>query len=291
MLASDGPAALVPWLTELIKQLSPKLIVIDSFRAIHDLSELAPGDASHGVRSRRTALRVRRRPCCCSASTPRDDIRALSRVRGERLDHPARAPAARHARRALSARAQAARLVVSRGAARVPHHERWDPALPAPHLAARGDDVHAARRRERPRACRGSTTMLEGGVWAGTTTLLVGPTGSGKTTVAMHFALEGIARKEPTLYVNFQENPAQLARSFSHSGRGYERNARAAGSSCCTCRRWSCRSTASSSASSSASRTARSGASSSMRWAISSRPRATRSGCTTTCTRSCSTSR
>ena len=34
----------------------------------------------------------------------------------------------------------------------------------------------------------------------------------------MQFALEGIARKEPTLYVNFQENPAQLARSFSHLG-------------------------------------------------------------------------
>ncbi len=61
--------------------------------------------------------------------------------------------------------------------------------------------------------------MLEGGVWAGTTTLLVGPTGSGKTTVAMQFALEGLARKERTLYVNFQENPAQLARAFSFLGK------------------------------------------------------------------------
>jgi circadian clock protein KaiC len=64
----------------------------------------------------------------------------------------------------------------------------------------------------------GLDTMLDGGVWAGTTTLLVGPAGSGKTTVAMHFALEGIARKERTLYVNFQENPAQLARAFSNLG-------------------------------------------------------------------------
>jgi len=59
----------------------------------------------------------------------------------------------------------------------------------------------------------GIDAMLDGGVWAGSTTLLVGPTGSGKTTVAMHFALEGVARKERTLYVNFQENPVQLARS------------------------------------------------------------------------------
>ena len=55
-------------------------------------------------------------------------------------------------------------------------------------------------------------------MWAGTTTLLVGPTGSGKTTLAMHFATEGVAHKEPTLYVNFQENPAQLARSFTLLG-------------------------------------------------------------------------
>ena len=55
-------------------------------------------------------------------------------------------------------------------------------------------------------------------MWEGSTTLLMGPAGSGKTTVAMHFALEGVARKEPTLYVNFQENPAQLARSFFNLG-------------------------------------------------------------------------
>ncbi len=36
--------------------------------------------------------------------------------------------------------------------------------------------------------------------------------------MAMHFAMEGIAHKEPTLYVNFQENPAQLARTFTLLG-------------------------------------------------------------------------
>ena len=42
LLASDGPAALVPWLAALIKRSSPKLIVIDSFRAIHDLATSLP---------------------------------------------------------------------------------------------------------------------------------------------------------------------------------------------------------------------------------------------------------
>jgi circadian clock protein KaiC len=64
----------------------------------------------------------------------------------------------------------------------------------------------------------GLDAMLDGGLWAGSTTLLVGPTGSGKTTIATHFALEGVMQKEPTLYVNFQENPAQLARSFANLG-------------------------------------------------------------------------
>ncbi len=59
MLAADGPSSLVPWLTELIKRDKPKLIVIDSFRAIHDLRAFAPGDAPHGVRPRRAALRIR----------------------------------------------------------------------------------------------------------------------------------------------------------------------------------------------------------------------------------------
>jgi circadian clock protein KaiC len=54
--------------------------------------------------------------------------------------------------------------------------------------------------------------MLYGGVWRGSTTLVVGPTGSGKTTLGLQFVLAGVAAGEPSLYVNFQENPTQLAR-------------------------------------------------------------------------------
>lgn len=85
-----------------------------------------------------------------------------------------------------------------------------------------------------PRLERSSTgvpgldAMLDGGVWSGSTTLVVGPTGSGKTTLALHFALVGIARGEPTLYVNFQENSAQLARTITNLG-GNVDTARASG--------------------------------------------------------------
>jgi circadian clock protein KaiC len=60
--------------------------------------------------------------------------------------------------------------------------------------------------------------MLDGGLWRGTTTLLAGPSGAGKTTVGLQFALEGARCGEPTLYMNFQENPSQLMRTIRGLG-------------------------------------------------------------------------
>jgi circadian clock protein KaiC len=57
--------------------------------------------------------------------------------------------------------------------------------------------------------------MLGGGLWCGSSTLVAGPSGAGKTTLALHFALASARRGEPSLYVNFQENPTQLARSLA----------------------------------------------------------------------------
>src|SRR6185437_8888322 len=41
-LAAKGPAVLVPHILDSIKQLSPAIVVIDSFKAIHDLAESTP---------------------------------------------------------------------------------------------------------------------------------------------------------------------------------------------------------------------------------------------------------
>jgi circadian clock protein KaiC len=43
-------------------------------------------------------------------------------------------------------------------------------------------------------------------------------TGAGKTTIALQFALEGLKRGEKVMYVNFQENPAQLRRVIAGLG-------------------------------------------------------------------------
>ena len=55
-------------------------------------------------------------------------------------------------------------------------------------------------------------------MFAGSTTLLLGMTGSGKTTIGLQFALEGVRRGEPAIFVNFQENPAQLRRAIAGLG-------------------------------------------------------------------------
>ncbi len=69
-----------------------------------------------------------------------------------------------------------------------------------------------------PTGVPGLDALMGGGAFAGSTTLLLGMTGSGKTTIALQFALEGVKHGEPAIFVNFQENPAQLRRAISGLG-------------------------------------------------------------------------
>ena len=64
----------------------------------------------------------------------------------------------------------------------------------------------------------GLDDMVEKGFWRGTTTLVAGPTGSGKTIIGLHFIREGVLNNEPGVYVGFQENPVQLSRVMRHFG-------------------------------------------------------------------------
>jgi RecA-superfamily ATPases implicated in signal transduction len=62
----------------------------------------------------------------------------------------------------------------------------------------------------------GLDDMIEKGFWRGSTTLVAGPTGSGKTIMGLHFIRQGVINDEPGVYVGFQENPVQLARIMQH---------------------------------------------------------------------------
>jgi len=58
----------------------------------------------------------------------------------------------------------------------------------------------------------GLNDLIEAGFWRGSTTLIAGPSGSGKTTIGLHFIRAGVIREERSIYVGFQENPIQIAR-------------------------------------------------------------------------------
>ena len=216
MLAHDGPSALVPWVTELIKNSSPKLIVIDSFRAIHDLATSVP-DTRRMVSDLAGLFSAYDATVLLLGEYNAEDIQRYPEFAvSDSIIQLARQPLGTRDERYL-------RVLKLRGSSyREGQHAfritdegiQLFPRLVSPRMAA----TYTPQSTRAATGVPGLDDMLEGGVWAGSTTLLVGPTGSGKTTVAMHFALEGVARKEPTLYVNFQENPAQLARAFSNLG-------------------------------------------------------------------------
>jgi circadian clock protein KaiC len=222
VLASGGPEALVPWLRDAIQNVSPKIIVIDSFRAIHDLSDSAPKmrrmisnlagllssyDVTAFLLGEYTITDIERYPEFAVSDSIIELARQPLGTRDERYF----------------------RVLKLRGSA---YHEGQHafritddgielyPRLVAPRMSP---DYELQLDRT-SMGVPGLDEMLDGGVWSGTTTLVVGPTGSGKTTLALHFALEGAALGERTLYVNFQENPAQLARAITNLGGSVEKS-------------------------------------------------------------------
>ncbi|HEX6266840.1 MAG TPA: ATPase domain-containing protein [Burkholderiales bacterium] len=64
----------------------------------------------------------------------------------------------------------------------------------------------------------GLDEMVATGFLRGTATLVAGPSGAGKTSIGLHFLLTGVAEGEPGLLVGFQESPRQLARAMGALG-------------------------------------------------------------------------
>ncbi|MBA2664259.1 MAG: hypothetical protein H0U74_18360 [Bradymonadaceae bacterium] len=64
----------------------------------------------------------------------------------------------------------------------------------------------------------GLDDMIATGWLRGTATLVVGPSGSGKTSLGVHFLRGGLDEGEPGLLVSFQESPTQLFRMLTNFG-------------------------------------------------------------------------
>jgi circadian clock protein KaiC len=215
-LSEHGPMALVDWLDEAIKSRSPKIIVIDSFRAIHDVAGstdemrrflsriagmLSAYDVTAFLLGEYTQEDIRRHPEFAIADAIVELARQPMTTRDERYLRvlKLRGSGYREGQHAFRITARGLELYPRLVAPRVPEHyealaERLSTGVP------------------------GLDDLMDGGLFAGCTTLLVGMTGTGKTTMALQFALEGIRRGEQVLFVNFQENPAQLRRSIAGLG-------------------------------------------------------------------------
>jgi circadian clock protein KaiC len=215
-LAIDGASALVPLLREAITTLSPKVIVIDSFKAVHDLAPTV-AERRRIVYDMTALLSAYGTTAFLLGEYTEDDILAypefavadgiveLSRRRlGNRDERYFRVYKLRgsgymegaHAFRITNAGLDVYPRLVS---PRIP--EGYEPATERLSTGVAGLDA-----------------MIGGGLWRGTTTLLAGPSGAGKTTIGLQFAFEGARVGEPTLYMSFQENPSQLLRTISGLG-------------------------------------------------------------------------
>lgn len=216
LLAAGGTSALLPHIKDAITTTGPKIIVIDSFKAIHDLA---------------TSLQEMRR-MLYQLSGLLAAFEVTTFLIGEYSEdqvstHPEFAVAdaiIQFSRKELGNRDERflrVRKLRGSGYREGLHAFRiTDQGLEIfPRLVSPEIPKSYQRSAERVQTgVSGLDRMLEGGLWRGSNTLLAGPSGSGKTTVCLQFILEGVRQGEPGLYVNFQENPTQLAHSYKNVG-------------------------------------------------------------------------
>jgi circadian clock protein KaiC len=223
-LAAGGVGALVPKLKDAIKKLAPKIIVIDSFKAIHDLATSAQ------------EMRVMLHDVAGLLAAYNTTVFLVGEYRHEDIaTFPEFAVAdgiIELARNSLGTRDERyLRVFKLRGSSYQQGFHAFDitdagvqvyPRLVSPTEAAR-------YKRDATRVASGVPgldSMLGGGLWTGSATLLAGPTGSGKTTMGIQFIIEGLRRGERCLLVNFQENPTQLAHQLEQIGGKLDDDAR-----------------------------------------------------------------
>ncbi len=209
-LASEGIGALVRRVKEAIKTVSPKIIVIDSFKAVHDLATtrlemrhmiyelaglLTAYDTTAFLIGEYAENALQEYPEFVVADAIVELVRYKLGMRDERYF------------RVLKLRGSGFREGLH--AFRITENGlQIYPRLVTPH----GAEQYVLEDRRIPTGVPGLDPLMGGGVWRGSTTLVAGPVGSGKTTIGLQFALAGIAQGEPALYVHLQENPTQVAR-------------------------------------------------------------------------------
>lgn len=207
-LTEHGVSILVPKLKELITTVKPKIIVIDSFRALHDLATSAPEMRRMlyemaGLLSAyaTTVFLVGEYGADEMANYPEfavaDGVVELARnklgTRDERFLRVLKLRGSHYLEGLHAFRITGDGLEVF-------------PRLVSPEQAP----LYEILKSRVTTGIPGLDAILGGGFFRGRSTFLLGTTGSGKTTMALQFVLEGVRRGEEGLYVSFEENPSQL---------------------------------------------------------------------------------
>ncbi|HZH04021.1 MAG TPA: ATPase domain-containing protein, partial [Myxococcaceae bacterium] len=182
-LEEKGLAAVVPKLKEVIQTLSPKIIVIDSFKAIHDLTTSMP-EMRRMLYEMSGLLTAYDTTVFLVGEYSEDQIASLPEfaVADAMVELARRKQGTRDERYLRVLKLRGSGYQEGLHAFRItPDGLDVFPRLVSPDVAP----TYALAEARVPTGITGLDAMLCGGFWAGSATLLEGPTGSGKTTLAL----------------------------------------------------------------------------------------------------------
>lgn len=214
LLEGNGERAL-DHIAELALQHQPTLLIVDSFKAIHDVAESPAG-------LRRALYQLAARLATLSCTTllvgeyATDEIAQVPETAiVDGIIELANQPRGLRDYRTLRVR-----KLRGSGYHAGEHSFRITPEglvlFPRFVTPAVPEDYVVSQERV-PTGVSGLDTLLHGGLLRGTSTLLIGDPGVGKTVTALHFLLHGVRQGEAGVYISFQEDPNQLrqiARNF-----------------------------------------------------------------------------
>lgn len=209
-LLADGPAHALEVVKEHVERHEPEFVVIDSFKAIHDLLEPS------GPVSRRLIYELAVWLAAWGATSllvgeySRDEIRLPEFAIADGIIRLASEPQELTSVRQIEIlKLRGANYVTGRHFFEVSRDGlTFFPRVRAPEFR---DDGAAVTSRERvTTGLAPLDAMFDGGLLRSSTTLVEGGTGTGKTMLGLRFLLAGIEQGEPGVHFGLEETPDQL---------------------------------------------------------------------------------
>ena len=216
-LVANGIDALVTRVREAIVAFSPSIIVIDSFKAIHDISDSS------------AKMRIMLFEVAGLLSAYDTTAFLIGEYKGDQVAHHPEFAVAdgmiQLTRNMLGHQDERfIRVLKLRGSAYeegqhafviTPGGINVFPRLVSPSQAP---DYQEELTRRLATGVGGLDALVGGGISVGRSTFIVGSTGSGKTTLGLQFLREGLNRGEKCLHLSLEENPIRVASNLRALG-------------------------------------------------------------------------